>query len=336
MHKRHHVTKVVSAPALVLLAALAAVPGSAADITLTASTSTGVMYGLAKELVYNTATLNGNTYIESELDWGIQPLFYTKAALALGTSDGFAASLDIRMGIPGHAGQISDSDWLNYDKFGDMTLTNYSQHDCFTERAILLDAQVGWQFPLASWMTLEPFLAFGFMDFKWTARDGYLQYPPGWFSSNPPPPYVASSTQPKVQISGTGIIYQQTWFIPAVGIAAKLRAGKDFGITASFAFSPLVFCNDVDNHLLAKKDFYENMWAGYLLEPKVSLDWQVTERAGLSLEVSFRHIAGLIGTTYVVPTGVGLTPGQVSGTYVNGAGAAFDALDASLSFLWTL
>jgi outer membrane protease len=330
------VTKVVSTLALVLLAALAAAPVFASDITLTASTSTGVMYGLAKELVYNTSTFNGNSYTESELDWGIQPLFYTKAVLALATADGFAASLDIRMGIPGHAGQISDSDWLNYDKFGTSTLTNYSQHDCFTERAILLDAQVGWQFPLASWITLEPFLAFGFMDFKWTARDGYLQYPPGWFGGSPPTPYPDSSIQPKVPISGTGIIYQQTYFIPAVGCAAKISFGQNFGITASFAFSPLVFCNDVDNHLLAKKDFYENMWAGYLLEPKVSLDWQVTGRAGLSLEVSFRHITGLIGTTNVVPTGVGLTPGQVSGTYVNGAGAAFDALDASLNILWTL
>jgi outer membrane protease len=121
-----------------------------------------------------------------------------------------------------------------------------------------------------------------------------------------------------------------------VGIEAKFRSGQSFGVTVSFAFSPLVFCNDVDNHLLAKKDFYENMWAGYLLEPKVTVDWQVAWRAVLSLEVSFRHIAGLIGTTTVVPTGVGLTPGQVSGTYVNGAGASFDALDASLSFAWTL
>jgi outer membrane protease len=234
------------------------------------------------------------------------------------------------MGVPGKTGSIGDSDWLNYDFNGDPTKTNYSQHDCYTERAILLDAQVGWEIPLASWVTFEPFLAFEFMDFKWTARDGYFQYPTG------PKPYPDSSTDPKVPVSGTGIIYQQTYFIPAAGIALKFSAGKVFGVSASFAITPLVFCNDVDNHEFAGYDFYENMVGGLLLEPKVSLKWQVSGRARLSLDVSYRHIAGLIGTTYVVKIGPGFTPGQVYNTFPNGAGASYDALDASLSFIWTL
>jgi outer membrane protease len=174
------------------------------------------------------------------------------------------------------------------------------------------------------------------MDFKWTARDGYLQYPPGYLGGSATLPYPDSSTQPKVPVSGTGIIYQQTYLIPAAGFAAKLRFGQNFSGSVSFAFSPLVFCNDVDNHEFAGKDFYEYMAGGLLLEPKVSLEWQVSERALLSLDVSYRHIAELIGTSYVVNIGVGYTPGQVSGTYPNGAGASFDALDASLGFTWSL
>jgi outer membrane protease len=333
MRKRRHRTRVHCAPALVIFATLAAAPGFASDVTLTASTGAGIMYGVTNEFVFGD--YNNKSYIKSQLDWDIRPLFYTKAALALSAGGGFFASFDVRMGIPAKTGLISDSDWLNYDYDGTTARTNYSESDCFTERAILLDAKVGWKFPVATWLSLEPFLAFGFMDFKWTARDGYFQYPPNWFSG-PDLPYPPASTQPKVPLSGTGIIYQQTYFIPAAGIAAAFRAGKDFGISVSFAYSPLVFCNDFDNHELAGLDFYDYLWAGYLLEPKVSLKWQASERALLSLDVAYRHIAGLIGTTYVVKTGPNDTPGLVAGKSKNGAGASFYALDASLTFTWVL
>jgi outer membrane protease len=318
----------------VVLFAAAAASAVFADVSLTASTGTGVMYGLAKELVYNVH--NNQSYVESELDWDIKPLFYTDAALTLRTSIGFVAALDVRLGIPAKTGSIGDSDYLNVAYNGTATKTNYSQHDSYTERAILLDAQAGWEFPLAGWMAIEPYLAFGFMDLKWTARDGYLQYPPGWFTGSPPQPYPDSSTQPMVPVSGVGIIYQQTYLIPALGLAAKFQLGKSFSGAVSFSLSPIVLCNDVDNHELAGKDFYDAMYGGLLLEPKISLDWKVAARVQLSLDVSYRHIEGLIGTTTVVATGVGHTPGLAAGTYPGGAGASFDALDASLDITVTL
>jgi hypothetical protein len=87
----------------------------------------------------------------------------------------------------------------------------------------------------------------------------------------------------------------------------------------------------------AGSDFYDDTSGGFMLEPKVSLDWQVTVRAKLSLAVSFRHIEGLVGNTDVVANvnGIG-TPGLVSATYHNGAGVSFDALDASLNITWVL
>ncbi len=334
MRKHRNRTRVIFVPGLLILAALAAVPGFAADVTLTASTGAGIMYGVAREFVYGA--YNNQSYIKSQLDWDIRPLFYTKAALALSGLGGFVASLDVRMGVPAKTGLISDSDWLNYDYNGATNKTNYSQSDCFTERAILLDAKVGWEFPLAAWMTLQPFLAFEFMDWKWTARDGYFQYPLGYTKGTAILPYPDSSTDTKASLSGTGIIYQQTYFIPAAGIAADFRSGKDFGISVSFAFSPLVLCNDVDNHEFAGLDFYDYMWAGVLLEPKVSLKWQASERALLSFDVSYRHIERLIGNTDEVVIGPGYTPGLVAGKSTNGAGASFDALDASLNFSWVL
>ena len=322
--------------ALVVLVALPAF-GFADDVTFTASTGTGIMYGLARELVHSTSAFNGNTYLESELDWDVKPLYYTRAALAMSTTRGFAASLDVQMGIPGKTGISTDSDWLNYNYNGDPSKTNYLHMDCITERAILLDAQVGWQFPLASWLSLEPFADFGFMDFKWTGRDGYFQYPPNWFAGGASLPYPAASIQPRIDEAGVGIIYEQTYFMPAAGVTATFRAGDDFSISTSFSFSPIVFCNDEDNHVLGQitHDFYDYTRGGILLEPKVSLEWQVSGRVRFSLDVSYLHIEGLNGDTYKVTTGLGQDPNQVA-IPSSGAGAAFDALDASLNISWVL
>ena len=332
---RYNRTRLHFALMLVILAARpASVPAD--DIMFTASTGTGVMYGLARELVYSTSAFNGKSYTLSELDWDIKPLYYTRASLALNTSQGFVASLDVQMGIPGKTGSSTDSDWLNYDKYGDPTLTNYLHLDCITERAILLDAQVGWEFPLANWMSLEPYAAFGFMDFKWTGRDGYFQYPPNWFGGGASLPYPAASSQPRIDEAGDAIIYEQTYFIPAAGLAARFIAGNDVDISVSFSFSPFVFCNDQDNHMLGQThDFYDYTKGGLLFEPKVSLKWQVSGRARISLDVSFLHIEGLRGDTYKVSTGIGQDPNQAP-VPSSGAGASFDALDASLNLNWIL
>jgi outer membrane protease len=318
---------------VLLLAAVGAVPVFA-DVIMTASTGTGVMYGLARELAYSLDASN-HAYILSELDWDIKPLIYTQASLALHTSTGFVASLDARLGIPMRSGSISDSDWLNVSYNGDTSRTNYSLSNCYTERAILLDAKLGWDFAVARGLVLQPFLAFDFIDFKWSARAGYLQYPSGWFGGTANKPYPDSSTDMVTPISGTSVLYEQTYFIPAAGLQVQLRLGESFTGSVSVAISPAAFCNDVDNHLVepGSQDFYDVMFNGFLVEPKVSIDWQLSRSTRLSLDVSYRHIAGLVGTTTVTTTGVGTSTTSV---YPGGAGASFDALDASVNLAWSL
>jgi len=316
---------------LVLLASLFAARGHTADITLTATTGTGIVYGVARELVYGL--YKNQQYTVSELDWGLQSLYTANAALSMQVAGGIAASLSVQLGIPGKTGSITDSDWLNAAYDGTTNKTNYSRHDCYTERAILLDAQAGWEIPLAGWVTLEPFLAFELMDFKWTARDGFLQYPPGYLAGSGTKPYPDASTDVVVPVSGTVILYRQTYYIPAVGLSAKIHSVSTSG-AISFAFSPLVFCNDVDNHELAGNDYYDTMSNGILLEPKISLKWALG-RSWLSLDVSYRHIEGLIGNTTRIVTGVGHVPGQVAQSYSKGAGASYDAVNVSLGFNWT-
>lgn len=80
MRKHRNRTRVLFVPGLLILAALAAVPGFAADVTLTASTGAGIMYGVAREFVYGA--YNNQSYIKSQLDWDIRPLLHKGRACA--------------------------------------------------------------------------------------------------------------------------------------------------------------------------------------------------------------------------------------------------------------
>jgi len=103
----------------------------------------------------------------------MHPLVFTGSALQASLPSGLRACLEVRSGVPGNTVRITDRDFLNYDG----GVTHFSEHDCFTEGALLLDARIGWRFGLGERFAIEPFAGVSVMRFKWTARDGYLQYP---------------------------------------------------------------------------------------------------------------------------------------------------------------
>jgi len=311
---------------LACTALLAATRASAANterFSLEIQSRVGVQIGLARELVYS-----GGTTI-SELLWPFQPVLYVGTALELRSRFGLFVLLDARSAFPGRSGAMENSDYLNYE-LGDLRRTHYSRQDCYTERAVTLDVQAGWSFHLARQLHLEPFLAFGLMQYKWTARDGYFQYP-----TQTGPPYDSwDPAWAKVPISGTSIIYQQTYLFPAAGLALETTLGERFEARLSFSVSPLVFCRGLDNHVqrtAVDTDYYDSLRFGLLLEPAASLGLSLNQRARLSLEASYRRISGLLGDTAVVPAGPSLPPGQVSATYKDGAGASYDALSLALA-----
>ena len=285
------------------------------------------MYGTAKEFV-----LDGSFAI-SELDWAIQPLFFVENSLELKASGGLHASLKVRAGLPMQTGNITDSDWLNYEVNGDTNKTNFSQSKCFTERAILLDATVGWEFQLGDEFSLEPFVTFGYMSWEWTARDGYLQYPSGWFSASPPsPPYPDwSPSEPRIPIYGTGIVYSQTYLIPAVGFRLGYRLAEKWRLAFSFSASPYVYCTDLDNHIFAGAEYTDNMGGGWMIEPELSSEFHFSERAILSVGASYRHIAGLVGDDTETVTGANYSGAGTQYVYPNGGGASYDVLSAWLN-----
>jgi outer membrane protease len=313
--------------AMVVLAAIAA-PGLGAQVSLETSTSAGVLFGTSREIVLDS------TYVVSQLDWAMKPLVFSGSELRATTPAGLRASLGVRAGVPGNTGRITDKDYLNYDG----VVTHDSEHDCFTEGALLLDARLGWQFAFGDRFAVEPFADFSVMRFKWTARDGYLQYPPE--SSYPYTPWNPLTT-PRIYVYGTGIVYQQTWYIPIAGVRATLRFGDSMDGALALGFSPYLWMNSLDNHEMRQLDFVETVSGGLLLDPSLAVSWRISPRARLSLDLSYRIIWGLVGDTLVIGTGVSGVPGPELDPgervrYSGSAGVSYDAFSLSLSFTLAL
>ena len=310
----------------------AAPPADAQDVTFTASTGAGVILGVAREFVYS------GSYVVSELDWPLLPAVTVNGALTMTTKVGFVASLEAQVAVPTPSGTMTDSDFLN----GDGVKTHYSQSNGNVAGAIVLTTQAGWAIPLYTGdaiTELVPFIEFEYMQFKWTASDGYLQYP-----TQTAPPYTPwSPSTPMTPMYGTGIIYTQTYLIPAFGIKGSIHVVRNLTMDVSIALSPYLWCFDTDEHIFRMTKFQDNLHGGIMIEPRLSTTLRVTPSATLALDALYRHIAGLLGDTYAVgmgapgfPTTSDYPPGTQSATSTNGAGASLDAVSISLNLSFTL
>jgi outer membrane protease len=296
-------------------------------LELSVDTYTGAMYGVSQELVW--ATVNGSQYLLSELDWSLQPLILWGIKVELKLPSGFDASIDLQSGAPMQTGYIEDSDWTALDAAH--TKTNYSRHENHTESALIIDTLLSWELSPFESISFQFFGQFGYMHFEWTARNGYLEYPPG---------------SPKIYIYGTSMAYEQDWLIPAAGLGSQIGIAGGLAVRLSFAFSPFVFCFDVDNHILRGMEYRENMNSGLFFEPKASLQWRFTDKIGFQTDIAWRYITGAIGDTVQMYNGVfGLPytegghvwtyPGETR-TYKKSGGAAFNAVKAYVYFIINL
>lgn len=299
--------------------------------TLSTTISIGMLYGQAVDLVYDQ-TVSTN-YKISGLTWPFEPLFYYGAGLSLASKTGLFANLDVKQGIAGKTGTMTDSDYLNLDGIR----THYSESDSYTERAVLLDLKVGFNLPLQSAITFSVFGGFSYMDFKWSARDGYYQYPAsGSYGSYAP----WSPSVTKTPIYGTAILYEQTYLMGLIGLSASYRIDRSFTLGASCSVAPIADCYTADNHELRLVDFYSKLSGGFMIEPGLSLQYAIKPGAAITLSVSYRGLSNFKGDITQVNEGTTGTSSNnnyyagpdSAGTGIGDSGVYLSTLDASLQF----
>jgi len=256
--------------------------------------SIGIINGQANEIVYKSS--NSNMF-ESELQWNMEPLFYAGLAADFGPVNnfarhGFVGNLSFKFGFPQKAGIMEDRDWLDLYWVPSGTLTNYSRHDNFSERAILADLSLGYSFPLLDFIALGANLDFSFMHYYWIAKDGYYQYltQEGQTSINDIKP---------VAVKGNVLEYAQNWLILSPGVFIKFRLGRFFSLNGNFNYSPFIYCADKDVHPLKNTTYEDFLYYGQYLKGSGGITFSPLDYLDLTLFLSYSSISDSRGDTYI-------------------------------------
>ena len=289
--------------------------------TFSPSTSFGMIYGHAEEIVYKS-----RTKMLSQLLWDITPIFYDSLSLDFSRTQpmerwGFFSTLSLKIGLPGKSGKMEDRDWASVEN---TALTHYSIHDNVINELFFFDIDTGFSFPLNRFLLLKTYMAISYMRFSFTGQYGQGTYA----SSLGNRIYAPIDDNPhRVPFSGKVITYTQNWLIAAPGVSLSFFFLNHFSTELFFAISPLSFCLDEDQHLKTNVQYLDYTGFGLFIEPKFHFTYFFGKGLELSLEFSWRYIGKTIGHTYSrSPIGVG--DYQKGGT----AGAGLSVLNAGLCF----
>jgi outer membrane protease len=248
-------------------------------------------------------------------------MVYLGSAMSFSPADpladlGVEANLSVKFGLPFLSGSIEDRDWM-YDPG---VLTNYSKHDAYlqggTAFPMLLDFSGGIIIPVASRFAIKALGSFSFMRFSWEARDGYIKYSPLWIPTDTP---------------GTGITYEQHWFIFSPGLGVFWPFHRSVSVDLSFFISPVLYVKALDTHLYTKVQYFDKMRLGLYLEPSLELAFSPNSFLSLVLHGNWRYITGPRGDTTAVRIGT-----NVSTKTAGSAGAAYSVFDLGLFLKITL
>jgi outer membrane protease len=269
----------------------------AAPYALSTWTSFGVFLGQAEEIVYPPS--GHPAKMLSQLLWDIKPVFYYGLSLDFSRTQplekwGFFTTLSLRNGIPGKSGKMEDRDWVSIEN---AALTHYSIHDNKTNTLFMLDVSAGLSFPIHQFL-LKPYITFSYMYFSFTGQYGrgtYARETPEGSGIFAPigdnPDTVSYAGWEKV------INYTQSWLTTAPGIALGYYFNR-FYAELFFNISPLITCDDRDEHLTNNKVFKDKMRGGIFLEPGFHFSFIANRRLEFAFDFSWRYMNGTRGASW--------------------------------------
>ncbi|HOF13806.1 MAG TPA: omptin family outer membrane protease [Spirochaetota bacterium] len=221
------------------------------DFYITTALGCGFSQGVLGEYVYD----NGRKV--SQLHWNIDHLYYYFYEVAL-YYGWFTTGLSLQNSYDHSIGTINDSDWT--DNNNPYVKTNFSHHDNYLEYMHNYNVYCG--FLVVNNKDFQLIMKAGYIykNIKMSARDGYVEYPPG---------------SPKVSMYGIGIIYQQEYSIPYIAIEAMYTM---YNLSLSGGLSCGIFADadDVDNHVKRDIDFHDDFDGILYLCGKAGIQYSFT------------------------------------------------------------
>jgi outer membrane protease len=216
--------------------------------------------------------------------------------------------------LPFKNGVVEDYDYLLASSDA---ASQYSRHDVYTDKQTALSARLGYRFVIGAF-AIEPLAGFSLYNRKWSAADGYLQYPDGddeaW-----------NEGLPKKNVQGTVISYEQLLWFPCAGFRAGWTRGR-FGIGLSVLVYPYIGAQALDSHFVRARQFYDEMEGGIGGSAALSGVWYFngSRNMGLKASVGFEWFNTVKGETSSNAIGVSDNDFTPAPDYSSGTdGAAF-------------
>jgi outer membrane protease len=171
----------------------------AVDVTF--DLSSGIKNSMTQEYVYD------GEKCMSRLDWNndIIPVLSISRQIEFLN---IMVRTSIDSAIPVKSGTMEDYGFLMADSADP---SHYSKHDAYLDKDFIGTFEAGYILSFRNWKLL-PTVWFSYLNRKWTAQEGYLQYPVygPW-----------TGTEPKQTVAGTVISYEQAIWFPFISIEAR-------------------------------------------------------------------------------------------------------------------
>jgi outer membrane protease len=215
------------------------------NLSLSVETGGGILFGETHEYV-----ISESGKVLSRLDWQENWIPSIAIIPRFNFFNFFiAAKFLCAMPLDSAGNAIEDYDFLIE---GSDAASLYSRHDAYLDKQYDISGQLGYVVKLRQW---EAALGAGFQyrTRKWSAVDGYLQYP------EDDRPWTGD--EPQKTVAGTSITYEQIIWMPLLSAEFKYHL-KDWTFGASGAFFPYVRADSLDTHFLRQVQFYDKMSGG--------------------------------------------------------------------------
>ena len=302
----------------------------AADSTINFEfeTACGALFSTAREFV-----LKNSTDTISRLDWPvITPYISFMPRLTIHT---FALKASVISVIPplSASGTMEDFDFLLRDS---NSISHYSAHDIYLDKYYTVSLQVGRQFTVKRInFDITPMAGFSFFSRKWTAMNGYLQYPTN---------QAWTGSEEKRTVSGIVISYEQAVYAPFAAVDVRW-ALSHFTFALSANFSPYFWAYSLDTHFVTNVQYYDTMNGGlvggvslsavyYFQKRRPADDGEGADnhlRLGLGLSFAYQGVRSSIGITSF--GNIGVTESNLETSSSSQAKLESDEFKAALIFV---
>lgn len=161
--------------------------------------------------------------------------------------------------IPIKCGSLEDYDYLSSQE---KRISHYSWHELYTDKDFSIQCTLGVNFLLQNRLTFIPFAGFCYKNKKFTAQNGYLQYPS--YEGE-----LWNSSLAKQQTSGMVIAYEQAIWYPYIGLEFVLPLSDFAKFGCSCKYFSYVCVDTLDSHILRLTQFYDSMRNGHIFGTEI-------------------------------------------------------------------